>query len=156
MKAKLIFLNFFAVALLAVSCDSNDDPADTQADVNASELQSTAQDGQWRITYYFDSEKEETSDYTGYVFTFGADGTVTATNGTMEVAGSWSVTDSSSSDDDSFDDSDVDFNLFFATPADFEELSDDWDILEYGSSVIRLIDVSGGDGTTDYLTFEKI
>jgi len=156
MKAKLIFLNFFAVALLAVSCDSNDDPADTQADVNASELQSTAQDGQWRITYYFDSDKEETSDYAGYVFTFGADGTVTATNGTMEVAGSWSVTDSSSSDDDSFDDSDVDFNLFFATPADFEELSDDWDILEYGSSVIRLIDVSGGDGTTDYLTFEKI
>ena len=156
MKAKLIFLNLFAVMLLAVSCDSNDDPADTQADVNASELQSTAQDGQWRITYYFDSDKEETTDYAGYVFTFGADGTVIATNGTMEVAGTWSVTDSSSSDDDSFDDSDVDFNLFFATPADFEELSDDWDILEYGSSVIRLIDVSGGDGTTDYLTFEKI
>ena len=156
MKAKLIFLNLFAVLLVAVSCDSNDDPADTQADVNAAELQSTAQDGQWRITYYFDSDKEETSDYAGYVFTFGADGTVTATNGTMEVAGTWSVTDSSSSDDDSFDDSDVDFNLFFATPAAFEELTDDWDILEYGSSVIRLIDVSGGDGSTDYLTFEKI
>ena len=156
MKAKLIFLNLFAVMLLAVSCDSNDDPADTQADVNALELQSTAQDGQWRITYYFDSDKEETSDYAGYVFTFGADGTVTATNGTMEVAGTWSVTDSGSSDDDSFDDSDVDFNLFFVAPAAFEELSDDWDILEYGSSVIRLIDVSGGDGSTDYLTFEKI
>ena len=156
MKAKLIFLNLFAMALFAVSCDSNDDPADTQADVNASELQSTAQDGQWRITYYFDSEKEETSDYTGYVFTFGSDGTVIATNGTMEVTGTWSVTDSDSSDDDSFDDSDVDFNLFFATPADFEELSDDWDILEYSANRIRLIDVSGGDGSTDYLTFEKI
>jgi hypothetical protein len=156
MKAKLIFLNLFAVLLVAVSCDSNDDPADTQADINAAELQSAAQDGQWRITYYFDSDKEETSDYTGYVFTFGADGTVTASNGTMEVSGTWSVTDSDSSDDDSFDDSDVDFNLFFATPADFEELSDDWDILEYSANRIRLIDVSGGDGSTDYLTFEKI
>ena len=156
MKAKLIFLNLFAVLLIAVSCDSNDDPADTQVDVNAAELQSAAQDGQWRITYYFDSDKEETSDYAGYVFTFGADGTVTATNGTMEVAGTWSVTDSSSSDDDSFDDSDVDFNLFFASPPNFEELTDDWDILEYSANRIRLIDVSGGDGSTDYLTFEKI
>ena len=157
MKTKAIFLNLFALLLLAVSCDSNDDPAITAADVNAAELQSTAQDGQWRITYYFDSDKEETSDYAGYVFTFGADGTVTATNGTTEVAGTWSVTDSSSSDDDSFEDSsDVDFNLFFATPATFEELTDDWDILEYTSNRIRLIDVSGGDGSTDYLTFEKI
>jgi hypothetical protein len=157
MKAKLILLNLFAVLLVAVSCDSNDDPADTQADVNPAELRSAAQNGQWRITYYFDSDKEETSDYAGYVFTFGADGTVTATNGTTEVTGTWSVTDSSSSDDDSFDDSsDVDFNLFFASPPDFEELSDDWDILEYASGRIRLIDVSGGDGSTDYLTFEKI
>ena len=157
MKAKLIFLNLFAVLLVAVSCDSNDDPADTQADVNPAELRSAAQNGQWRITYYFDSDKEETSDYAGYVFTFGADGTVTATNGTTEVTGTWSVTDSSSSDDDSFDDSsDVDFNLFFASPPNFEELTDDWDILEYTSGRIRLIDVSGGDGSTDYLTFEKI
>ncbi|UCE70688.1 MAG: hypothetical protein JSW57_11140 [Flavobacteriaceae bacterium] len=120
-------------------------------------MRSAAQNGQWRITYYFDSDKEETSDYAGYVFTFGADGTVTATNGTTEVTGTWSVTDSSSSDDDSFDDSsDVDFNLFFASPPNFEELTDDWDILEYTSGRIRLIDVSGGDGSTDYLTFEKI
>ena len=156
MKTKAIFLSLFAVALLTVSCDSNDDPANTLADVNAAELQATAQQGQWRITYYFDSDKEETSDYAGYVFTFGSDGTVTATNGTIEVAGTWSVTDSNSSDDSPDDSSDVDFNLFFTAPPDFEELSDDWDILEYSASRIKLIDVSGGDGSTDYLTFEKI
>ncbi len=156
MKTKTIFLSLFAVALLTVSCDSNDDPANTPADVNAAELQATAQQGQWRITYYFDSDKEETSDYAGYVFTFGGDGTISATNGTTEVTGTWSVTDSSSSDDSPDDSSDVDFNLFFAAPPDFEELSDDWDILEYNASRIKLIDVSGGDGSTDYLTFEKI
>ncbi len=157
MKTKAIFLNLFAVALLATSCDSNDEPANTAADVNAAELQAMAQDGQWRITYYYDTDREETDDYTGYVFTFGADGMVRAANGTMEVTGTWSVSDSSSSDDDSPDDSnDVDFNLFFSTPAIFEELSDDWDILEYTPNRIRLIDVSGGDGSTDYLTFEKI
>jgi hypothetical protein len=156
MKTKVIFLNLFAVTLLALSCDSNDDPENTSADVTVAELQSTAQDGQWRITYYFDTDKDETDHYTGYVFTFGGDGTVSAANGSTEVTGTWSVTDSDSSDDSPDDSSDVDFNLFFAAPPDFEELSDDWDILEYTSSRIRLIDVSGGDGSTDYLTFEKI
>jgi hypothetical protein len=156
MNIKWIFLSLVATLLISVGCESNEDPA-PQADVIAAELQSTALEGQWRITYYFDSDKEETSDYAGFVFTFGADGTVSATNGTTEVAGTWSVTDSSSSDDDSpDDDSDVDFNLFFVSPADFEELSDDWDILKYNASRIELIDISGGDGGTDYLTFEKI
>lgn len=34
-------------------------------------------------------------------------------------------------------------------------LSDDWDVLERTDTKIRLIDVSGGNGGTDYLTFEK-
>ena len=157
MKTRWIFLGLLVSLMPLASCESNDDATTPQADVNASELQSAALQGQWRITYYFDSEKEETSDYAGYVFTFGADGTVSAINGTTEVTGTWSVTDSNSSDDDSFDDSsDVDFNLFFTSPADFEELSDDWDILQYNASRIELIDVSGGDGSTDYLTFQKI
>jgi hypothetical protein len=42
-------------------------------------------------------------------------------------------------------------------PADFiDDLSDDWDILSYSATKIELIDVSGGNGGTDYLTFEKI
>ncbi len=38
---------------------------------------------------------------------------------------------------------------------DFEELSDDWDIISHSSTKIELIDISGGNGGTDYLTFEK-
>jgi hypothetical protein len=34
-------------------------------------------------------------------------------------------------------------------------LNDDWDILELNNSVIKLIDISGGNGGTDYLTFER-
>ncbi len=156
MKTKVTIFNLFAVVLLVLSCDSNDDPVNPAADANPAELQSMAQDGQWRITYYFDTDKEETDNYAGFVFTFAADGTVNATNGTSEVSGTWSVTDSDSLDDSPDDSSDVDFNLFFAAPPDFEELSDDWDVMEYTSGRIRLIDVSGGDGSTEYLTFEKI
>ncbi len=50
---------------------------------------------------------------------------------------------------------DIDFNIFFASPADFEELSDDWEIISHSASKIELRDVSGGNGGVDLLTFEK-
>lgn len=49
----------------------------------------------------------------------------------------------------------VDFNIFFASPADFAELTEDWNIISYSASKIELIHVSGGNGGTDLLTFEK-
>lgn len=48
----------------------------------------------------------------------------------------------------------IDFNIFFASPEDFNELSDDWNIVSYSATKIELIDESG-DGETDLLTFEK-
>ena len=50
---------------------------------------------------------------------------------------------------------DIDFNIFFASPVDFSELSEDWDIIMNSSSKIELMHVSGGNGGTDLLTFEK-
>lgn len=50
---------------------------------------------------------------------------------------------------------DIDFNIFFASPVDFSELTEDWDIITNSSSKIELMHVSGGNGGTDLLTFEK-
>lgn len=47
------------------------------------------------------------------------------------------------------------FNVFFANPSNFNELSENWDIVSYSNSKIELIHVSGGNGGTDVLTFEK-
>lgn len=77
---------------------------------------------------------------------------LTASNGTTMYSGSWSVTDSNSNDDTL---SDLDFTILFTDPANFAALSDDWDIQSRTASKIELIDVSGGNGGTDYLTFEK-
>ena len=43
-----------------------------------------------------------------------------------------------------------------SSTSDFDDLIDDWDFLSVSQTKIELFDVSGGDGTTDYLTFEKI
>lgn len=49
----------------------------------------------------------------------------------------------------------IDFNIFFASPEDFNELSEDWNIVSYSNTKIELIHISGGDGETDLLTLEK-
>lgn len=116
------------------------------------EIESEVSTGSWRITYFSDSGTDETSNFSGYNFTFSTDGTLTAANGSNTYTGTWSITDSNSSDDSP---SDLDFNINFNLTNNFEDLNDDWDISSHSSTKIELIDVSGGNGGTDYLTFTK-
>ncbi len=150
----LAMLLLFAFTLFSSTCSSDDDDGnsnDNSAEINA--IENSMESGNWSITYFYDTDSDETSDFTGYTFNFAANGVLTATNGTNTYTGSWSVTDDSSSSSSS--DNDIDFNISFVSPPDFEELSDDWDIISYSSTEIKLIDVSGGNGGTDYLTFQK-
>lgn len=147
MKNSLIITVF---CLLFVAC-SNDDENSINDNVK-NEIENNVKKDSWRITKYIDSGDDELNHFSGYNFTFGENNILTATNGVNTYTGTWSIT-SSNSDDDSQDD--LDFNIFFATPSDFEELSDDWHFITQTSTKIELIDVSGGNGGTDYLTFEK-
>ncbi len=142
MKAIVLF---FLFGILTVAC-KNDDATPS----NQSKVENIAKSGTWKITYFYDTDKEETTNFTGYNFTFGT--SLTATNGVNTYTGTWSISDSNSNDD-SMDD--LHFNIAFTAPPDFEDLSDDWDIIEVTETKIKLIDVSGGGGGTDYLTFEK-
>jgi hypothetical protein len=38
----------------------------------------------------------------------------------------------------------------------FDEFNDDWDVVTYNNTRVELFDVSGGNGGTDYLTFQKL
>ena len=159
MKKSFLFLTAACMFIMtATSCSSDNDNDNNNNNNNAAEVQQITNDmesGTWRITSYIDSGQDETHHFTGYDFTFNTNGTVTATDGNNVVNGTWSVTDSSNSNDDSSSDDDIDFNLMFGSPADFMELNDDWDIVTHSSTMIDLIDVSGGNGGTDTLTFEK-
>ena len=102
--------------------------------------------GTWRITYFWDTDKDETSHFSGYQFTFVAGGVLTASNGSTTVTGGWSSGN---------DDSGIKLVISFSSPADFAQLSEDWHILEATTNKMRLQHVSGGGGGTDYLTFER-
>jgi hypothetical protein len=123
------------------SCNNDDSPSSNVN--NPVDVINIVNNGTWRITYYYDTDHEETSSFTGYNFTFGTNNILTASNGTNNYSGIWSVTDSNSNDDS------------ITSPVEFEDLTDDWEITEKSSTVIKLRDVSGGNGGTDYLTFTK-
>lgn len=139
-------------------CSSDDDDGSPNNNSQQiAEIENTAESGTWRITNFNDSGQNETSDFNGYGFSFNSDGSLVATNGSNTMTGTWSVTDDSNSSDDSSSDDDIDFNIFFPVPDsnDFEDLNDDWDVVMTTSTRIELIDISGGNGGTDMLTFEK-
>ena len=135
---------------VASMCSSDDNSSST---TDPTPVINTVSQGTWRITSYVDSGNNETSDFTGYNFTFGPSTVLTATNGTNTYTGSWSVTSDDSNDDNPS--SDLDFNITFVNPANFADLTDDWDIVSYTATTISLIDVSGGNGGTDTLVFTK-
>ena len=140
-------------SLMSSSCSNNDDDGGViDNSEQIAQVENTVESGTWRITNFIDSGENETSDFAGYNFSFHSDGSLDATNGTDTLTGTWSVTDDSSSIYDY-----IYFNIFFNIPDtnDFEDLNDDWDIVSYTSTRIELIDISGGNGGTDNLTFEK-
>jgi len=153
MKKLGIKLFVFAALLNVAGMCSKDDDVTTSPSVNPAPVIYTMNNGTWRITLYKDSGTDETSNFAGYTFTFGSSSVLTATDGVNTYSGSWSVTSDNSHDDSPSND--LDFNIAFATPPNFEELTEDWNILELTSTKVRLVHVSGGNGGTDYLTFVK-
>ncbi|WP_052671363.1 hypothetical protein [Aequorivita vladivostokensis] len=109
-----------------------------------SNFESILTSGSWFVTYFFDDE-DETDDFAGYEFTFAPDNTAQAENSTNTVSGTWQLTPSTTPD----------LILFFGNSDPFDELDEDWDIIEATQDIIKLKHMSGGDGSVDFLTFER-
>lgn len=114
---------------------------------NTTELTNILLDGQWFVESYIDDGDDQTIDYNGYVLTFNNDGSVLAVNNNNTITGTWSVVTSGSG---------LEVNLDFGAAVPFDEFNDDWDVVTYTTTRVELFDVSGGNGGTDYLTFEKL
>ncbi len=146
MKNLLLFLTVSISFLTLTACTKvNDDDLNTVP--TPTNVTQTVQTGDWRVTYYWDTDHDATSYFSNYTFSFMADGSLTATYGSTTMTGTWSA---------GTDDSQTKLYLSFLVSEIFQEISEDWHVIERTSTKIRLEDVSGGNGGTDYLTFEKI
>lgn len=138
---KVIFI--LSALFLCFSCQKDDDNTTV---ISTTSLTNTITSGTWRITYYWDSDYDETANYNGYNFTFGSGNVLTATKAGASVTGTWTTLS---------DDSKTKLIIAFSTPASLVEISDDWHVFERTDTRIKLQDVSSGNGSTDFLTFEK-
>lgn len=130
-----------SIAGMQQSCTKED-----QQEMATNIATSYINNGKWKVTRFEEDGKNETDHFSGYVFSFNTDGSVTATKGSNTVKGTWST---------GSDDSKSKFVINFPS-APFSELNEDWIIKSGSAGSIQLQHTSGGDGTIDYLNFEKI
>jgi hypothetical protein len=140
-----------SLSLLALVCSCS------KWQSNQKQINNITTDGTWIISSYIDDGDDETADFATFRLSFLESGVLNATDllssNSNPYAGSWSVTDANSNDDDNL--ADLDFNINFSVSNKLDDLSDDWDIISYTETEINLIDVSGGSGGPDYMTLNK-
>jgi hypothetical protein len=127
---KLILL---ALTVSVMACSkSNDDNVTPDNSTNKVEQVS----GDWTVTYFTDSGKDETSDFSGYRFAFGTDGILTATGSAGTYTGTWWIGDKSGDDDNSSNR----LNIVITGNKAMDHIQDDWVIISISNTEIRLKD----------------
>ncbi len=123
---------------------------------NQNQITKISTDGNWLVSSYIDDGDDETSEFSTFKLHFMESGVLHGTDllssSSTPYNGTWSITDSNTDDNNL---ADLDFNINFNVGNKLDDLSDDWDIISYTDTEIKLIDVSGGGGGTDYLTLTK-
>lgn len=100
---------------------------------------------QWYVSYCYKGNNDETSDYNGYHFNFYANGTSKAIKNATQINGDWTKYQ---------DGNKQKLDLSFSGDT-LEYMEEDWDIVEYTTTLIRLKNTSGGGTKIDYLYLTK-
>lgn len=99
--------------------------------------------GTWMVSLYSESGKDETSDFTGFVFEFKSNGTLAATKPNGEIViGSWS-----------YDDAATKYIISISATDKLDKLNDNWIIVSKSSELIELQDDNAAKN--ELLNFKK-
>lgn len=129
-----------AIIIATSACSKSDDSASTD-DLSATLKKEIITDT-WVIGTYIDKGRNETSNYTGYSFTFSNNGILTATVSGTRFTGTWSIGSDHSGSDDSGHHSGDDNKLILTISGNYqmEELTDDFMIVRISENEIVLKD----------------
>ncbi|MEN9335125.1 MAG: hypothetical protein RLZZ500_112 [Bacteroidota bacterium] len=100
---------------------------------------------QWYVSYCYNEHVDKTSYYTGYYFNFYANGTSKAIKNATQITGDWTKYQ---------DGNKQKLDLSFSGNT-LEYMEEDWEIIEYTTTLIRLKHTSGGGSEIDYLYLTK-
>jgi hypothetical protein len=125
---KFMFVALSMLLLVGIGCGNSDDDLSTDNSIT----QSLTNPSGWKVTWYWDKDKDETNDFSGYVFQFLDNGSFVATRNGSTVTGTWQVTSNDGSQ-----------RLVInsgSTTKPLSDLDDDWIITEKTDSRIKLKD----------------
>lgn len=139
------YILFISFLLVSVSCSKDKQEDKLTSDIFFQMVVSVP----WEVNLFVEDDNIETSDFEGYTFTFLVTNKVKATKGTDTYEGTWYVIEEENKDSEIG----ITFNIAFTAPDRFVSLTEDWGVITATQEMIRLKHTSGGDGSTDYLTF---
>lgn len=126
-------------------CDEDDDNDHNDDDADDTEFVAVILNGNWQITSFFEGT-DQTDSFAGFVFTFHADGNTLATDGVSSIYGIW---------DTNGDYGFIEFELDLEAENPFDRISEDWQVVEFNSSRIKLQNVNETDQSVTTLVLEK-
>lgn len=118
-------LSILALISLSTAC-SQSEMEDVSPNGDDSGLTNT---GQWRVSYFWDKDKDETHKFNGYTFAFLDNGVLEARANGAVTRGSWQINSGSNK-----------LILAIGSSRPLDELTDDWLILEKTEGIIKLRD----------------
>jgi hypothetical protein len=122
---KAIFLVTIVMAFSA--CKNNDNIADIETN------KKIISNGSWKVSYFFDKDKDETSDFAGHTLQFMDNGVFKVSNSTATYQGTWSMQAASS-------DHGQKLIINITGNKYIDELADDWLVISITNSQIKLRD----------------
>ena len=103
------------------------------------------QQNDWKVSYFYDKDHEETSDFRNYSFSFDENGTFSATKNGETKTGTWHF---------GTDDSHAKLHISITGNTVLDELSDDWLIVNISDTKIELKD--DNQSNQEVLHFSKL
>ena len=111
-------------------CDEDDDTDFDDDDIDDSIFITALLTGPWKVNYFF-KETNQTAEFASFSFTFNTDGTVQTTDGVSVVEGTWNSYG---------DDGGLELLLDLGEDSPFNEIREDWEVIEFNDTTITLKD----------------
>jgi len=137
---KLLYTIFFLVGIVSLtSCKKFIQQQEKNAVL---QIMTT---GVWYVSGYLQNDSDITSSFSGYLFKFDANGTVTGTINTVSTIGAWSADVSAQSISSDFP----------AAPDPLKELNETWKITDSGTNYVVANSSDSTNNTTNILHLQK-
>lgn len=133
------------MSILVASCSKSE-----SSDLNQVQANNNLKQGVWKVSYFSEKGKDETSNFNGYTLQFNDNGSLTFSNSVNTLSGTWSY--DHLSDDNSNSSNKLHIILTGSKLAD--ELQDDWIIIEMSENSIQLKD--DNTSSAEFLNLVKI